>query len=50
MYDRALRLMYLKVGFLIAAVLASFAVGYSLGNQAQGVVYYEHPDVSFFTF
>ncbi|MCW3977101.1 MAG: transglutaminase-like domain-containing protein [Candidatus Bathyarchaeota archaeon] len=47
MYDRALRFMYLKVAFLIAALLASFAVGYSLGNQAQGVVYYEHPDIAY---
>jgi hypothetical protein len=47
MYDRAVRFMYLKVAFLIVALLVSFAVGYSIGNQAQGVIYYEHPDIAY---
>ncbi|MCZ2856214.1 MAG: hypothetical protein O2U62_03880 [Candidatus Bathyarchaeota archaeon] len=47
MYDRAIRFMYLKVVFLIIALLVSFAVGYSIGNQAQGVIYYEHPDIAY---
>lgn len=47
MYDRAVRFMYLKAAFLVTALLVSFAVGYSIGNQAQGVIYYEHPDIAY---
>jgi len=46
-YHRALRFMYLKALFLVVALIVSFAVGYSIGNQAQGVVYYEHPNVTY---
>ena len=46
-YRGALRFMYLQVLFLVAALIVSFAVGYLIGNQAQGVVYYEHPNVAY---
>jgi hypothetical protein len=46
-YDRAIRFMYLKVAFLVTALIVSFAIGYSIGNQAQGVVYFEHPDIAY---
>jgi len=47
-YHRVLRFMYLKTLFLVIALIVSFAVGYSMGNQGQGVVYYEHPSVTYF--
>ena len=46
-YHRALRFMYLKTLILVIALIVSFAVGYSIGNQAQGVVYHEHPNVTY---
>lgn len=39
--------MYLKVVFLVASLMISFAPGYLTGNQAQGVVYHEHPNVTY---
>ena len=47
-YHRVLRFMYLKTFFLVIALIVSFAVGYSIGNQTQGVTYYEHPTVAYY--
>jgi len=47
-YHRVLRFMYLKTFFLVMALIVSFAVGYLIGNQTQGVTYYEHPTVTYF--
>jgi len=46
-YHRTLRSMYLKTLFIVMALIVSFSVGYLIGNQAQGVVYYEHPNVAY---
>ena len=46
-YHKVLKFMYLKTLFIVMALIVSFAVGYSIGSQAQGVVYYEHPNVKY---
>ena len=46
-YNKVLRFMYLKVFSLVVVLVVCFASGYLIGNQNRGVVYHEHPNVTY---
>jgi len=44
-YHKTVKLMYLKMSLFVMVLIASFAIGYTIGGQNRGVVYHEHPTI-----
>ncbi|MDH5449270.1 MAG: transglutaminase-like domain-containing protein [Candidatus Bathyarchaeota archaeon] len=46
-YHKTVKLMYLKMSLFVIVLIASFAIGYTIGGQNRGVVYHEHPTIKY---